>query len=441
MKKTGYYTFYSVLTFLFSPIITLYLRYRLAKGKEDKARFRERLGHPSKKRPAGKLIWIHCASVGESFSVLPLINEIKENILITSGTVTSANILKNRLPDNVIHQYVPVDRLGGVKRFLNHWKPDLAIWVESELWPHLILNCKCPMILLNGRMSEESYNKWQKMRSFINLLLSRFKIIFPQSKNEKFRELGAENVKYIGNIKYAAPPLEYDEGELEKLKKEIGDRKVFLVVSTHEGEEIFIKLALTAIKKEFDDILIIIVPRHPERAGEIKKVFPDAVLRSQSESVFLSKEEMVEDKDEAQKLARDTSIELSTVPDVLKDDSEPDNVYIADTMGELGLFYKLCDVALIGGSLVPHGGHNPLEAAKLNCAVIYGEFVDNFKEIYDELGESAIQVLDETSLSDTVVKLLKDEEYRKKITKEAYDKAMSKMDILDEIKKEIERLL
>jgi len=400
----GYYKLYTLLTILFHPIISLYLRYRLYKGKEDKERFGERLGYSSIARPKGKLIWIHCASVGESISVLPLISRLKENILITTGTITSAKLLKDKLPQNAIHQYIPVDRVGGVNRFLNHWQPDLAVWVESELWPHLVLKAKCPMILLNGRMSDDSYKKWKRFEPFINQLLQKFSVILPQSKNEKFEDLGAENVKYIGNIKYSAPPLGYDERELAKLQNEIGERKVWLVASTHSGEEEIIKIAQAIIKKKYSDALTIIVPRHPNRAGDILKIFPEATLRSQVLSIS-------------------------------------SNVYIADTMGEMGLFYQLADIAFIGGSLIPHGGHNPLEPAKLNCAVIYGQYIDNFKEIYNELEDATIKVNNAEELASAVIKLFDDEEYRQNLNKKAYEIAMSKMDIWDEVKQEIENLL
>jgi len=392
---------YAILTILLAPIIRLYLQYRLYKGKEDAGRFRERLGYASKPRPAGKLTWFHCASVGESISVLPLIERLSDtNILITSGTVTSAKLLEKEIAKRdgktIIHQYVPVDTIFAVKRFLKHWQPDLAVWVESELWPNLVLQTKCPMLLLNGRMSEKSYQKWRKMRPFIKSLLGKFTLVLPQTEHEKFAELGAKNVRYIGNLKYTAPPLSYDEKELAKLQTQIGDKKIWVAASTHKGEEEIIKQTHEFIRKSYSDTLTIIIPRHPNRRNEIMAIFPDAGLRSENSSI-------------------------------------KSDVYIADTMGELGLFYSLSDIAFVGGSLIPHGGHNPLEPAKLHCAVITGKYVHNFNEIYAELGDAVMYADDAKQLANTVIKLWKDEEYRAGQADKAYQIAMSKMDILDKI--------
>ena len=232
-------TLYRMATSLGGPFIRHYLNKRLMAGKEDAARFPERLGHPSLPRPKGKLLWIHAASVGESLSVLPLIERFKKDqpdwqILITTGTVTSAKIMGVRLPKNARHQYVPVARDCYVRPFLDHWQPDLALWMESEFWPNLVIESRAravPMVVLNGRMSNRSYNKWSKSRAMIQRILSSFRLVLAQSETDaqRFSDLGAKSVEAPGNLKFACSPLPADEDKLKQLRKYIGERVVGLV--------------------------------------------------------------------------------------------------------------------------------------------------------------------------------------------------------------------
>lgn len=264
---------YRSLTTIAAPLISLYLRRRLNRGKEHPTRFNERRGITSLKRPTGRLVWLHGASVGEAVSLLPLISIIKTSypdlsILLTTGTVTSAALMEKRLPSGVIHQFIPVDRLPYVDRFLNHWKPDLALWTESELWPNLVHEThkrKITMTLINARMSEKSLKTWTRLSSMIKTLLGAFDLILAQTQNDgaRYEQLGAKEVRCIGNLKYASPALPTDTAELEKLKTIIGERPVWLAASTHPGEELYFANIHQQLKKQFPTLLTLIAPRHP----------------------------------------------------------------------------------------------------------------------------------------------------------------------------------
>lgn len=356
---------YRALTILAAPFIFLYLYYRKSKGKEDPHRFMERLGKASFPRPKGMLIWVHAASVGESISMLPMINAIVEDnptahLLLTTGTVSSAQLIESRLPDRAFHQYVPIDIHPFIRRFLKHWKPDLAIWVESEFWPNLITETRkqCAMLLVNGRVSNESLQKWRALSSLGKHMLSSFVLSLPQSEEDgkRLRELGAKNVKYIGNLKFDSPSLPADPKEMNEILNMIDQRHVWLAASTHPGEEELIADVHNALKEEYEDLLTIIVPRHAKRGRDIVNMLESKVNIAQRSK----KEPITADTD----------------------------IYLADTMGELGLFYRLSSIVFIGGSLVNHGGQNPLEAGRLHCAVILGPFMDNFAEITRELEET-----------------------------------------------------
>lgn len=387
---------YEILTIIVSPFVRCFLFWRLLKNKEDKLRYKERLGITGTGRPDGKLTWIHAASVGESLSVLPIIEMLlKErpdtHILITTGTVTSAKLLASKLPKNAIHQYVPVDVSCYIARFLKHWRPDLAILVESELWPNLINKTAkyCKLIMVNGRISNRSFKKWQKYPDLVKLLLSNFTICMAQSQQDAdhLNRLGAPNVKYLGNIKYDAPELEYNQEKLKALQAAIGQRKVFLAASTHSDEEVNIAKCHINLKQNFSDLLTIIIPRHPSRANEINQSIQNLKLAT---------------------AVRSNSIEITDSTDI----------YIADTMGELGLFYRLTDIVFVGGSLVKHGGQNFLEPARLGAAVIVGPHTFNFTEIrtefekheaiitvnnYDELGQAVDKLFNDTTFKTALV--------------------------------------
>ena len=355
---------YRLLTLIALPLIGLWLLIRTRKGKEDAARGGERWGKSKLPRPAGSLVWVHAASVGEVNSVLPLISKMVElypslHVLITSGTVTSAQLLENRLPERCVHQYAPVDHPLAVHAFLDHWKPNLALWAESELWPNLVTEARargCQLVLLNARMSEKSYSRWAQFRGLIEPMLHSFLAVFPQSARDadRFKMLGAKDVRMLGNLKLDAPPLPCNMALLTALKHLIGERPVWLGASTHPGEEIQLASIHLGLKAHYPNLLTIIVPRHAERGKALASELIGAGL-----SV-------------ARRSAGETPLPYT-------------DIYLADTMGELGLFYRLADIVFIGGSLVPHGGQNPLEPARLDCAILCGPHMENFQDVCDEM--------------------------------------------------------
>jgi 3-deoxy-D-manno-octulosonic-acid transferase len=404
------YKFFSI---ALSPIIDSYLYYRKKNGKEDVARFNERIGKPSFPRPTGALIWVHAASVGEAISVLPLINKISNdhnsiNILLTTGTITSSKVLESKLPKNIIHQYVPIDKYYVVKRFLKHWSPDLAIWVESELWPNMLTETKktgCPMVLVNARMSENSYDKWKKHKKFSRDIISSFSKCLVQTEEDakRFIEIGAVKVEVVGNLKYEAPALPADPAETGKLVSMIGDRPIWLAASTNKGEEEVLHFVHEKLSEKYDKLLTIIVPRHPDRCKEVVEAFKGKNLKIAVRS-------------------KGEPIEKST------------NIYIADTIGEMGIFYRLSEIVFMGGSLVEHGGQNPLEAARLECAILSGSNTSNFKSIYKELSDAngVLIVKDAGDLVAKIDSLLIDHDKLEALSSNAYNFIDSKSGMLDE---------
>lgn len=401
---------YRLATNLAAPGISLYLRYRLFKGKEDKERFRERLGIAGVPRPEGKLVWCHAASVGESLSMMSLISALNEAypstfMLVTTGTVTSAKILETRLPIDVTHQYVPVDRAPYVRKFLDHWKPDLVLWVESELWPNTldeIRKRQIPAILLNGRISERTFHRWKFAQHWIEEILSTFSLCLSQTIEEgvRFKELGGTDVRYIGNLKYAADPLPYDDDKLDHVRKQIGSRPMWLMASTHPGEEDIAVYAHKKMAERWPDLLTIIVPRHPNRGEAIAKMVTDHGLA-------------------CSRRAEDQPITESTP------------IYLADTMGEMGLFYRLTSVVCIGGSFT-WGGHNPVEAAQLGCAIVFGPKMTNFVAIASEMVSTgaALQVADKDELINVISSLIGSPTEAAKLAKTAHDLAVRKNGVL-----------
>jgi 3-deoxy-D-manno-octulosonic-acid transferase len=345
---------------LLAPLAPLILSERARRGKEDTARMPERFGHASRKRPDGSLIWIHGASVGESVSILPLTSALLDkpnrSILVTTGTVTSAKLMAARLPERAFHQYVPIDSPAAVEHFLDHWRPDLALFVESELWPNLILATRrraVPMALVNARLSEGSYRGWLRAKGLARRLMQAFDVALAQDEviAVRLRALGAPNVIVSGSLKADAPPLPADETALAQLMNAIYPRSVFLAASTHPGEDEAILDATAALQQCGAHSLTVIVPRQPARGGAIAEMAQARGFKSSCRAT-------------------------GALPD------SDTQVYVADTMGELGVFYRAARFAFVGGSLVPHGGHNPLEPAVLDTAVIAGPHVQNFAEIY-----------------------------------------------------------
>ncbi len=379
---------YRALTAVGGPAIALYLRSRRGRGKEDAARYGERFGHAGRPRPPGPLAWVHAASVGEALSVLPALTRIGRDrphltVLVTTGTVTSAALMAERLPATAFHQYVPVDRPDAVARFLDHWRPDLAIWVESELWPNLILAAHArgiPLALVQGRMSERAFARWRRIPGAARTLLGVFAPVIAQSPAmaERFAALGARAVA-VADLKEAAPPLPADEGALADLRAALGSRLVWLAASTHPGEEAAIAGVLARIRRTHPDLLTIVVPRHPARGSAVAAVFVDAGCR-------------VATRSQAGAAIGDA------------------DVYVADTIGELGLFFRLAPLAFIGGSLVPHGGQNPFEAARLRTVPLWGPSMTNFAPMVAALSaaNAGIAVDDAAALAAVVVRLLGD---------------------------------
>lgn len=410
---------YRFITFAGSPFVKLFLNKRRERGKEDPVRFNERFGHASQARPTGKLIWLHAASVGESNSVLPLMEGLcarypELHILFTTGTVTSAQLLIPRLPSCAVHQYIPVDTPFAVRRFIRHWKPDAALWVESELWPNLVLTTRasgCVMMIVNGRMSERSFRLWQQYGRMVKRILSCFCLVLPQSEDDaqRFRALGAPDVDYIGNLKFDAPPLPADAAALDTLLSSVKGRPIWVAASTHPGEESMIAQVHSLLKAAHPGLLTVIVPRHPERGEAIAAIVAEQGLNARRRAAKES-------------LAADTDI------------------YIADTLGELGIFYRLSGIVFMGGSLVPHGGQNPLEAARLNCAVICGTHMDNFADICRELEShhACLRASDLNQLAAQLGDLFAHPDKQKRLAEAAYAVVLEKQGIVERTLQRIE---
>lgn len=362
------------------------LRSRLLMGKEDPERLEERLGISLAERPTGNLIWFHAASVGESLSLVELIKRISSsqpdyNFLITTGTITSAKLILSRLPSNAVHQYIPVDTPKAVEKFLDRWRPSLAIWTESEFWPNLISFTSArdiPMILINARISEKSYRRWRFFKKSLKNLIEKFNysLIQDQKTVKYFSKIGisSNNFELTGTLKEGSAALPHSETEQVEISKQILNRPVWLAASTHEGEEKLIAAAHRHASKASQGLLLIIVPRHPERGLEIA-----SILAKENFKICL--------RSKKDKISSDTQI------------------YIADTLGELGLWYRIAPVSFVGGSFVPIGGHNPFEPAALGSAILHGPYVENFKEIYNRLNVAGAAVKIEEA-SELGVKLI-----------------------------------
>ena len=360
MKPFGL-TAYRIASTLLSPAVPMLIKRRILRGKEHQERNRERLGYAALARPAGTLIWVHGASVGECVAALPLIDALLKavpcTVLVTSGTVTSAKMMADRLPAGTIHQFVPVDTPAATARFLDHWKPDVGLFVDSDIWPNLILGAHqrgVRLALINARMTERSFQSWRRAKKTAAAIMASYQACLAQDDEigARFHALGTPNVEVIGSLKADAPELPADAGKLEELRTAIGARPILLAAQTHPGEEETILPAHDALRRSFPDLLTIIVPRHTQRAGDIAMLCGARTNKKRS---------------------------AGALPDAAT------AVYIADTMGELGLFYRLTRFAFIGGSLIRHGGQNPLEPAKLGCAVLAGPHTYNFTKAYEAL--------------------------------------------------------
>jgi 3-deoxy-D-manno-octulosonic-acid transferase len=353
---------YRKLSFAVVLLAPALIKRRLKLGKEDPARIGERRGVSNDVRPRGPLVWIHGASVGEVLAAAALIEKLRElnlRILLTSGTVTSAAIVARRFPPDIIHQYVPYDSPRFVARFLDHWRPSLALFIESDLWPNLILSSaarRLPMVLINGRMSHRSFPRWRWVSSTISALLGKFDICLAQSEvdAERFAALGSPNVVTTGNLKLDVPAPPADPLKLERLTSVTRGRPIIVAASTHPGEEEILLYVHRTLSGLFPSLLTVIVPRHPDRGAAIARM----VAASGLKPALRSREEL---------------------PTAATD------IYVADTLGELGLFYRLAPIVFMGGSLVEHGGQNPIEAVKLGASIVHGPHVFNFSDVYEAL--------------------------------------------------------
>lgn len=361
-----------------TPIVPLVLSRRAKRGKENPERMMERRGETQIERPDGPVVWLHGASVGELASVFPLIDRLRSldwRILVTSGTTTSANLARERLPPDVIHQFIPVDTPRFMSQFLDYWQPSLGLFVESDLWPNLIMataDRKIPIIVVNGRLSERSFQRWRALHNTARALMSRIELCLAQSAMDanRFSQLGAGNVQITGNLKLDVPAPPVNEKNLNALRIAAAGRPVIVGASTHDGEEIAMIEAHRRLRQFFPDLLTVIAPRHAPRGRDIYNLAERAgfvpALRSQRQ-----------------------------LPD------KHTQIYIADTMGELGMLYRLSSIVFMGGSLVEHGGQNPIEAIKLGAAVVHGPHVWNFAEIYAALdaAHGAEEVADPAKLA------------------------------------------
>ena len=359
-----YQAFLSIIL-LISPIVIIL---RILKNKEDKIRFVEKFSIPSKNRRKGLLIWFHACSVGEILSIIPLIKYYEKNnsvhqILVTSSTLSSSKVLKKFKFKKTIHQFYPIDHFIFVNSFLNHWKPNVAIFVESEIWPCMYENLKhkdIPLILLNARITKKTFNRWLKFKNFTKSILNNIKIAYPQNKETKsyLKKLGLKNYSQIGNMKF----VEYKDANQnidKKLNFELKNKKFWIASSTHNSEEIFCAKAHIILKRKYNDLITIIIPRHIHRVKEIVSELEELNLEVNLHSLK---------------------------PKNLKNT----DIYIVDTFGETKKFHKLGSTVFLGGSLIDRGGQNPLEAARYGAKILHGPFVGNFTYIYNLLKTNKI---------------------------------------------------
>ncbi|MFT4999210.1 MAG: 3-deoxy-D-manno-octulosonic-acid transferase [Paracoccaceae bacterium] len=349
-------------------IVSKRLDARKTIGKEDPKRISERFGEASVPRPDGLLVWFHAASVGESLSILELVRRLGDqrkdlNFLITTGTVTSATMMSGRMPDRAVHQFVPVDVRPCVRKFLRHWKPDLAVWTESEIWPALMYEAdaaKIPMLLINARISKTTSEGWRWFPGFARSLFCRFNYILAQddltAKNLKRLGVRKDQIEVSGTLKEGSAALPHDEAERMRFANQLSGRPIWLAASTHPGEEEIVARAHKQAARAAQRLLLVIAPRHPERGPAIAKMLKkdgwDVAIRSKGE-----------------------------MPDAST------QIYLADTLGEMGLWYRLAPVSFLGGSLVDIGGHNPFEPAALGSAIIHGPHVHKVADVYARLAE------------------------------------------------------
>lgn len=362
---------YWLISLIYQQVAHIHLRNRVAKGKESPIRYKEKLGVASIHRPDVQLIWIHAASVGELNSVIPIIKEMPKTnpeikFLVTTVTLTSANIFANANLRNAVHQFCPIDCPRFVTRFLKHWRPDLAIFVDSELWPNLLeaTHKCCKLLMFNGRLSDKSFSRWMYIKSFLSYLYSLFDRIYPTSPNDA-KKIGHfvpwDKLTFIGNLKYIPKPFNFNEDELFYLRKITHGRKCWLAASTHPGEFLKIMKVHKNLKKRFPDILTMVCPRHQRNCGLIAK-------NARAYGLSLSLHSFSHQKIDS-------------------------DIYLFDTVDNLLLLYKFADIVFVGGSLIPHGGQNMFEPAGFDCAILTGSNVSNFTNTVEDMLEAKALIL------------------------------------------------
>ena len=353
------------LILIFSPLIILV---RLLKKKEDFVRFREKLGFFKKNKSKGKLIWFHGASVGEFQSIVPLLEKLAKSkkisqILITSNTLSSSKVISKIKLNKISHQFFPIDNDLIIKKFINHWKPSVALFVDSEIWPNTLINLnkeKIPTILINARITKRSYSKWIKLKNFSRLIFNKFDLCLSSNKETVsfLKRLGAKNIKYFGNLKYSQSENEKIEINSQTIKF-ISRKTVWCASSTHNSEEKFVGLVHNKLKKNYKNLLTVVIPRHIDREKKIKEQLLNLGLR-------------VHTHEPKTRIHEDTDI------------------YLVNSFGKTKSFYSVVKNVFLGGSLINHGGQNPLEAVRYNCNILHGPNVSNFSEIYKFLNKQKI---------------------------------------------------
>ncbi len=382
------YHVYAGLTALAQPILHRKIRTKMTNAGVEALRREERLGYPTEERPLGQLIWIHAVSVGEFQSILGLLKELRQtrpdiSILVTTTTATAAKLAETRLPPGCLHQFSPLDTPAAVERFLEHWQPDMAVFVESEIWPRQIVQIAkrdIPLCLINSRLSASSIKTWKRLPRLAKALLTRFDLILCQTQNtsDAFAELGYAPTRthVSGDLKKSSDPLPVDQPALSELQGQLNGRPVWLAASTHPGEEEHVLAAHKLFCETHPEGLLILLPRHPERGGALEQMIKtqgwQASRRSKGEAI---------------------------TPET--------QVYLADTLGETGTFYSLAPMAFVGGSFTDVGGHNPFEPAHFNCAVLHGPLYANFAQAYVDMGGhwASREVNDSDDLGTTLLEL------------------------------------
>ena len=382
--------------FLISPIIIIF---RILKKKEDPKRFFEKIGKFSKKNINSNLIWFHGSSVGEILSIIPLIEKLEKRknikkILITSNTLSSAKIIKKIKLKKTFHQFFPLDTEFLVEKFLNHWKPKAVFFIDSEIWPNMILKIKeknIPLILLNARITKKSFQKWVSVISFSKKIFNKFDLCLSQNNisSNYLKILGAKNIKKIGNLKFSQSTFDFKDTSNLKIKKLFKKKKiVFTAISTHKGEELLCAKVHNNLKKKYKNIVSVIVPRHIHRADEIKEELNLNGLK----------------------------VHFHSSNNLIRNDTD---IYLVDTFGETKSFLKLSKVAFMGKSIHGYGGQNPIEAARLGNRIIHGPNIENFIEVYHFLKKHGISTKIKTykDLEKLVVKFNRKKNYSNQIIK------------------------